>query len=145
MGLIKDKKTGRNISISAVNGYTAEKVRKAEQYIKEIGGQTRTFPLQRIVEMYNDIKGTHEKAPNCRCQFSKYYMGIQNYITYGRLTLQANGIDVDSVEEKEEEPKVEEPVVVEETKVEEAPKKMTAKERMEKARLAKKKKNEDKD
>ena len=137
MGLIKDKKTGRNISISAVNGYTAEKVRKAEEYIKEIGGNTRTFPLQRLVEMYNDIKGTHEKAPNCRCQFSKYYMGIQNYITYGRLTLSANGINVDDVQE--------EPVVVEETKVEEAPKKMTAKERMEKARLAKKKKNEDKD
>lgn len=143
MGLIKDKKTGRNISISAVNGYTAEKVRKAEEYIKEIGGNTRTFPLQRLVEMYNDIKGTHEKAPNCRCQFSKYYMGIQNYITYGRLTLSANGINVDDVQQ--EEPKVEEPVVVEETKVEEAPKKMTAKERMAKAREAKKKKNEDKD
>lgn len=141
MGLIKDKKTGRNISISSVNGYTVEKVKRAEEYIKEIGGQTRTFPLQRLVEMYNDIKGTREKAPNCRCQFSKYYMGIQNYITYGRLTLQANGIDVDSVEEKVDEPIVQEPV----NEPEEAPKKMTAKERMAKAREAKKKKNEDKD
>ena len=99
MGLIRDKKTGSNVSVASINGYTAEKVLKAEEYLKEIGGNTRAFPLDRLVEMYNDIKGTNDRVPSCRCQASKYYMGLQNYVTYGKLTLAANGIDIYSKEE----------------------------------------------
>ena len=139
MGLIRTK-DGRNVSVSSVNGYTAEKVLKAEEYIKEIGGNIRTFPLERLVEMYNDIKGTKDKVPSCRCQASKYFMGLQNYITYGRLTLAANGIDIDA---KEEEIKEEE-VVNEEPKEEEKVK-LTPSERMAKAREARKLKKENKD
>lgn len=138
MGLIRTK-DGRNISVSSVNGYTAEKVLKAEEYIKEVGGNIRTFPLERLVEMYNDIKGTKDKVPSCRCQASKYFMGLQNYVTYGRLTLAANGIDVDAKEEV-----VEEEVVNEEV-VEDVPKKLTPAERMQKAREARKLKKESKD
>lgn len=138
MGLIKTK-DGRNISVSSVNGYTAEKVLKAEEYIKEVGGNIRTFPLERLVEMYNDIKGTKDKVPSCRCQASKYFMGLQNYVTYGRLTLAANGIDVDAKEEV-----VEEEVVNEEV-VEDVPKKLTPAERMQKAREARKLKKDSKD
>lgn len=138
MGLIRTK-DGRNISVSSVNGYTAEKVLKAEEYIKEVGGNIRTFPLERLVEMYNDIKGTKDKVPSCRCQASKYFMGLQNYVTYGRLTLAANGIDVDAKEEV-----VEEEVVNEEVN-EDVPKKLTPAERMQKAREARKLKKESKD
>ena len=138
MGLIRTK-DGRNVSVSSVNGYTAEKVLKAEEYIKEVGGNIRTFPLERLVEMYNDIKGTKDKVPSCRCQASKYFMGLQNYVTYGRLTLAANGIDVDAKEEV-----VEEEVVNEEV-VEDVPKKLTPAERMQKAREARKLKKESKD
>ena len=140
MGLIHDKKTGRNISVASINGYTVEKVKRAESYIKEIGGQQRTFPIARLVEMYNDIKGTREPVPHCRCQFSKYYMGLQNYITYGKLTLKANGIDVDAPEEDVVEEVVETPEV-DEVEL----KKQAMRERMAKARLAKKKKEEEKD
>lgn len=139
MGLIRDKKTGANISVASVNGYTAEKVLKAEEYIREIGkGGMRNFPIARVVEMYNDIKGAKDAVPSCRCQFSKYYMGLQNYATYGRLTLAANGIDVDKVEEVKEDEVIKE----EEVQVEE-PVKLSPSEKMKKAREAKKKKQED--
>ena len=135
MGLIKTK-DGANVSVASVNGYTVEKVKRAEQYLKEIGGQQRTFSLQRLVEMYNDVKGTKEPVPHCRCQASKYYMGLQNYVTYGRLTLKANGIDVDAVDE---EVKQEEVVDTPEVSEDEA-RKQAMRERMAKAREAKKKK-----
>lgn len=111
MGLIRAN--GRNISVASVNGYTVEKVRRAKEYIKEIGGNRRNFPVERLVEMYNDIKGTREKAVGCKpCQANKYYMGLQNYITYGEITLINNGKatkeDLDI--EKKEEPIVEEEV-----------------------------------
>lgn len=140
MGLIRDKKTGSNISVASINGYTAEKVLKAEEYLKEIGGNMRAFPLDRLVEMYNDIKGTKDRVPSCRCQASKYYMGLQNYVTYGKLTLAANGIDIYS---KEDEPKdvAPEEEVKEDEEVEK--KKLTVAERMAKAREARKKKKED--
>lgn len=133
MGLIKTK-DGKNVSIAKINGYTAENIKKAEEYLKEIGGNMRAFPLERLVEMYNDIKGTNDKVPSCRCQASKYYMGLQNYVTYGRLTLSANGIDVDA---KEEEPINDVPVE------EEVKPKLTPAERIAKAREARKKKNEE--
>ena len=141
MGLIRDKKTGSNVSVASINGYTAEKVLKAEEYLKEIGGNTRAFPLDRLVEMYNDIKGTNDRVPSCRCQASKYYMGLQNYVTYGKLTLAANGIDIYSKEEPKDVAPEEE--VKEDEEVEK--KKLTVAERMAKARKKKKENAESKD
>lgn len=82
----------RNISIAKKNGYTLEKVRKAKQYLEEIGGNKRTFEFKRLVEMYNDILGTNDSTSGCRCQSPKYYNGIQNYFKYGKMTLIANGL-----------------------------------------------------
>lgn len=118
MGLIRTK-DGRNISVASVNGYTVEKVRRAKEYLKEIGSNRRNFPVERLVEMYNDIKGTREKAVGCKpCQANKYYMGLQNYVTYGEITLINNGKatkeDLDI--EKKEEPIVEEEVIEDEVK-----------------------------
>lgn len=91
MGLIKNN--GRNVSVSSVNGYSVKKVLKAKEYLKEIGENRRNFPVERLVEMYNDIKGTREKAVGCKpCQANKYYMGLQNYVTYGEMTLINNGV-----------------------------------------------------
>ena len=86
MGLIKDA-NGANVSVAAINGYTKENVIKAKRYFKEIGNDRRNFPIERLVEMYNEIKGTHEKAVGCKpCQATKYFNGIQNYAYFGELT-----------------------------------------------------------
>jgi len=142
MGLIRDKKTGSNVSVAKVNGYTVDNVIKAKKYLKEIGGDRRNFPIERLVEMYNDIKGTKEKAIGCKpCQASKYYMGLQNYVTYGELTLINNGV---ATEDDFDIDKVKEEPVIEEVKEEEAKPKLTPAERMAKAREARKlKKNEE--
>lgn len=90
MGLLREN--GRNISVASCNGYTVEKVIKAKQYLKEIGNNRRGFDVNRLVEMYNDIKGTKEKAAGCKpCAATKYYNGIQNYAYFGELTLINNG------------------------------------------------------
>jgi len=146
MGLIKDK-NGNRISVAPVNGYTAEKVLKADEYLKEIGNNRRNFSIDRLVEMYNDIKSTNIKASGCRpCQATKLYNGIQNYSYYGRLTLLNRGINVDELvvvdNIKEEENKASGEV--------ENGSKMGVKEKLEKARAAKKAKQskndgEDKD
>ena len=95
MGLIKDN--NRNISVAQVNGYTVEKVLRAKKYLREIGMNKRTFPMERLVEMYNDIKNTNEVAQGCRpCQATKFYNGIKNYVTYGELTLINNGVATES-------------------------------------------------
>lgn len=92
MGLIKTA-DGKHISVAKVNGYTVEKVLKAKEYLKEIGSNRRNFPIERLVEMYNEIKGTREVAVGCKpCQANKYYMGLQNYVTYGEITLINNGV-----------------------------------------------------
>lgn len=78
----------KNIAVSKVNGYTLELVRLAKQYLDEIGKNRRSFPLERLVEMYNTLKGTHETAKGCKpCGMAKYYNGIQNFYTYGKMTL----------------------------------------------------------
>lgn len=107
MGLIREK--GRNISVATKNGYTIDKVLKAKEYLKEIGTNRRQFPVERLVKMYNDIKGTNEKSAGCKpCQANKFYMGIQNYATYGEITLINNGLatkedlDIDKVKENAE-------------------------------------------
>lgn len=125
MGLIKTA-DGRNISVSTKNGYSLEKVLKAKEYLKEIGSNRRNFPIERLVEMYNEIKGTREIAVGCKpCQANKYYMGLQNYVTYGEITLINNGIatkeDLNPELIKKEEPIIEE---VKEEIIEEKPKKV---------------------
>ena len=155
MGLIKDV-NGANVSIAAINGYTKENVIKAKRYLKEIGNDRRNFPIERLVEMYNEIKGTKEKAVGCKpCQATKYFNGIQNYAYFGELTLVNNNkctkdeLDIDlidlasnsgftSVEDYQNE--------VEAIKDEiEEQKKEDIKERMAKVRAAKKAKKENKD
>lgn len=118
MGLIKTT-DGKRISVSKVNGYTVEKVLKAKEYLKEIGSNRRNFPIERLVEMYNEIKGTREKAVGCKpCQANKYYMGLQNYVTYGEITLINNGVatkeDLNPDLIKKEEPIIEEVEIIEE-------------------------------
>lgn len=95
----------RNVSVAKINGYTLEKVKKAKQYLDEIGSNKRNFDFKRLVEMYNDIKGTNEKAQGCRCQSPKYYNGLLNYYNYGKLTLINNGVvtEADFEDKKEEE------------------------------------------
>lgn len=144
--LIKDK-NGNNISVSSVNGYTAEKVLKAERYLKEIGSNQRSFPMERLVEMYNDIKGTKERAQGCKpCQATKFFNGIQNYAYYGRLTLQNRGIDLDAVvEETKDLSYKEQAEAIKEVDAPEENQKMSVKERLEKARAAKKAKKDAED
>lgn len=153
MGLIRDEKTGANISVARVNGYTKEKVIKAKRYLKEIGNNRRTFDVTRLVEMYNDIKGTKEKAAGCKpCQASKFYNGIQNYAYFGELTLVNNNVctkddlDLDKIAERasmsgltETEYEAEVKAIEEEIKDQ---KKEDIKERMAKVRAAKKAKKE---
>jgi hypothetical protein len=93
----------RNISVSSVNGYTVEKVKRAKQYLDEIGSNKRHFDFKRLVAMYNDIKGTNESPNGCSCQSPKYYNGILNYYNYGKLTLINNGYKESDFEDKKEE------------------------------------------
>lgn len=155
MGLIKDV-NGANVSIAAINGYTKENVIKAKRYLKEIGNDRRNFPIERLVEMYNEIKGTKEKAVGCKpCQATKYFNGIQNYAYFGELTLVNNNkctkdeLDIDLIdraamsgftEVKDYQNEVE--AIKEEI---EEQKKEDIKERMAKVRAAKKAKKENKD
>lgn len=136
MGLIRNSEN-RNISVASVNGYTKEKVLKAKEYLKEIGNDRRNFSVERLVEMYNDIKDTNEKAVGCKpCAATKYYNGIQNYAYFGELTLINNGkatkdeLDLDKAREME-------------TVEEEIKPKMDIKERMAKARAARKAKKKE--
>lgn len=154
----------RNISVAKINGYTYEKVMKAQGYLKEIGSNRRTFPFDKLVRYYNDILGTKDSENGCKCQAPKYYNGIQNYVKFGKLTLINNGL---ATEADFEEKKVEEPIEnadnrivlgdvseasesVSEDKVEdsssedeEAVRKAEMKERMAKVRAGKNKKKED--
>lgn len=94
----------RNISISSKNGYTLEKVLKAKEYLDEIGSNKRQFPFARLVQMYNDIKGTHESEEGCRCNSPKYFNGLMNFYVYGKLTLINNGLaKAEDFERKEDE------------------------------------------
>lgn len=95
-----------NISISTVNGYTLEKVKKAKQYLDEIGKGKRTFPFARLVEMYNEIKGTNDSTTGCSCLSPKYYNGLQSYYKYGKITLINSGKATEA--DFEEKPVVEE-------------------------------------
>ena len=103
--------SGRTVVISnqAVNGYTIEKVLLAKQYLEEIGGNRRNFPVGRLVEMYNTLKGTHDNPKGCRpCAMAKYYNGINTYYTYGKLTLISTGkATEEDFMPKKEAPKVE--------------------------------------
>ena len=137
MGLIKET-NGATVSVASKNGYTKANVIKAKKYLKEIGSDRRNFPVERLVEMYNDVKGTNEKSVGCKpCQATKFYNGLQNYAYFGELTLINNGI---CTKDELDINKVAEEVKVEEPKEEE--KKSDIKERMAKVRAAKGKKND---
>lgn len=137
MGLIKEA-NGATVSVASKNGYTKANVIKAKKYLKEIGSDRRNFPIERLVEMYNDVKGTNEKSVGCKpCQATKFYNGLQNYAYFGELTLINNGI---CTKDELDINKVVEEVKVEEPKDEE--KKSDIKERMAKVRAAKGKKND---
>lgn len=106
MGLIKDA-NGANVSVAQINGYTKDNVIKAKRFLKEIGSDRRSFPIERLVEMYNEVKGTHEKAVGCKpCQATKYYNGLQNYAYFGELTLVNNNkctkddLDLDKIDKR---------------------------------------------
>ena len=99
----------KNISVAAKNGYRFDKVIKAKEYLDEIGSNRRNFSIERLVEMYNDIKGTNERAAGCKpCAANKYYNGLMNYYTYGKLILINNGLateaDFEQKVEEEEKP-----------------------------------------
>lgn len=99
----------KNISVAAKNGYRMDKVIKAKEYLDEIGSNRRNFNIERLVEMYNDIKGTNERAAGCKpCAANKYYNGLMNYYTYGKLILINNGLateaDFEQKVEEEEKP-----------------------------------------
>ena len=137
MGLIKET-NGATVSVASKNGYTKANVIKAKKYLKEIGSDRRNFPIERLVEMYNDVKGTNEQSVGCKpCQATKFYNGLQNYAYFGELTLINNGI---CTKDELDINKVVEEVKVEEPKEEE--KKSDIKERMAKVRAAKGKKND---
>lgn len=93
----------RNISIASKNGYTYEKVMKAKKYLEEIGTNRRFFPFDKLVTYYNEILGTNDSTHGCKCQSPKYYNGLQNYYTYGKLTLINNGLAEESDFEIKEE------------------------------------------
>lgn len=157
----------RNISVARINGYTYEKVIKAQGYLKEIGSNRRTFPFDKLVRYYNDILGTKDSEQGCKCQAPKYYNGIANYVKFGKLTLINNGLatEEDFADEKKVEEKIENAdnrIVlgdvseasesVSEDKVEDSPsedeeavRKAEMKERMAKVRAAKGKKKEEED
>lgn len=98
----------RNISVAKKNGYTLPKVLRAKQYLEEIGTNKRNFPFEKLVTYYNDLLGTHDSTSGCRCQSPKYYNGIHNYYTYGKLTLINNGLATEAdFELKEETPVIE--------------------------------------
>lgn len=95
----------RNISVASKNGYTLAKVKKAKQYLDEIGSNKRNFDFPTLVGYYNDIYGTKEPASGCKCQSPKYYNGIANFYKFGKLTLINNGLateeDFENVKEEE--------------------------------------------
>lgn len=152
MGLIKDA-NGANVSVAQINGYTKENVIKAKRFLKEIGSDRRNFPIERLVEMYNEIKGTHEKSVGCKpCQATKFYNGLQNYAYFGELTLVNNNkctkddLDLAKIDERAEmsgmtPTEYEAEVKAIEDEIEDE-KKESIKERMAKVRAGKKAKKE---
>lgn len=139
--LIKDTERNANVSVASVNGYSVAKVILAKRYLKEIGQNRRTFPIERLVSMYNEVKGTKEKAQGCKpCQATKYYNGLQNYAYFGELTLVNNNVcsredlDLDIIDSRKEE----DVIVVNDDVIQEEKPKEDIKERMAKVRAARK-------
>ena len=95
-----------NISVSTVNGYTVEKVKKAIEFVKKANRRT---PLNDYLQMYNYLKDTNEVVRGCNsCAYTKYKLAVERYAKYGYLTLVNTGtdpslLDTDLVETKEDE------------------------------------------
>lgn len=135
----------RKISVSKSHNYTKEKVLMAEKLLAEWGANQRNFPSQKIIEVYNAIKGTNVAESACKsCNGSRFLIGIQNYAKYGRMVLLNEGVVLDEIEEVKHQPQeiaperidtgiieevkeVAEPEPITEEPVEPAPKKKTTK------------------
>ena len=95
-----------NISVSTVNGYTEEKVKKAIEFVKKANRRT---PLNDYLEIYNYLKDTNEVVRGCNsCAYTKYKLAVERYAKYGYLTLVNTGtdpslLDTDLVDTKEDE------------------------------------------
>ena len=95
-----------NISVSTVNGYTEEKVKKAIEFVKKANRRT---PLNDYLQMYNYLKDTNEVVRGCNsCAYTKYKLAVERYAKYGYLTLVNTGtdpslLDTDLLETKEDE------------------------------------------
>lgn len=93
-----------NISVSTVNGYTVEKVKKAIEFVKKANRRT---PVNDYLEMYNYLKDTNEVVRGCNsCAYTKYKLAVERYAKYGYLTLVNTGtdpslLDTDLAETKE--------------------------------------------
>lgn len=114
------KKNNENVSVAEKNGYTAEKVRKAKRYMLEISRNRRGFPVEKLVEYYNELRNMHDIPTNCRpCMTAKYINSIENYVKYGEMTLIACGIATKEELEPDYEPKSDEPKKVKKVKKDE--------------------------
>lgn len=83
-------KIGEGIYTKASNGYTLEKVLFGMKFIDKIHGNPRNASLQELVDTYNFLKNTNETPIGCKpCQMTKFWMGINNYVKYGKMTLLA--------------------------------------------------------
>lgn len=86
----------RSISVSKSHNYTKEKVLLAEKLIADWGKNQRNFPSEKIIEVYNTIKGTQVVESACKkCGGDKYLIGIRNYAKYGRMVLLNEGVNFD--------------------------------------------------
>ena len=94
--------TGRTISVSAKNGYTIEKVKKAIEFVKH--ATRRGTKFEDYLNMYNYLKDTNETLPNCKiCGAAKYIAAVENYAKYGFLTLVNQGVDPEILNGKKNE------------------------------------------
>ncbi len=89
------------ISFATSAIYEIEKYKAGVELIKEWSKNQRNFPLSKVVQVYNFIKGTNEKPSGCGSCNSKFLVGIKNYVKYAELYFQRKGIDYDTVETEE--------------------------------------------
>jgi hypothetical protein len=91
--------SNRSITVSKSHNYTKENVILGEKLLAEWGQNQRNFSLDKIIEVYNQIKGVKENKSTCKsCDSGKFLIAIKNYVKYGRLVLQNEGVIFDKEE-----------------------------------------------
>lgn len=76
----------RNISVSANNGYTLEKVLKAKNFIKNLN--LRKLDAEKLITFYNELFNANEKIVGCKsCALRKYLVKIESYAVIGKDVL----------------------------------------------------------